>query len=88
MPATLIIDDDLALLLRAAAGQNGQPVSEIATGILRRALAKPVPPPVSRPFRVRPHRGTFAPGIDVRKLNRLAGTLHLETPPERPPHQP
>ena len=85
MPATLTIDDDLALLLRAAAGQNGQHESEMASGILRRALAKSgTPSAVLRPFRVRPHRGAFVPGIELRKLNRLAGEPDMESPRSQP----
>jgi hypothetical protein len=79
MPATLTIDDDLAGLLDAAAGVRGQPRSDVAAAIIRRALCRPPVQPAARPFRVEPHGGRFAPGIDIQKLNRLAGGSKLES---------
>ena len=79
MPTTLTLDDDLARLLTAAAQQKGQPVTEVAANLLRAALGKPAPAstPVE-PFRIRPHSGTFAPGVPLQKMNRLADQLDTE----------
>ncbi len=83
MPTTLTLDDDLARLLTAAAQQKGQPVTEVAANLLRAALGKsaPAPTPVSfpaEPYRIHPHHGTFAPGVPLTKMNRLADELDTE----------
>ena len=79
MPSTLTIDDDLAHQLHNAAEMNGKSVSEFAAALLRRALSKPTPKtPAVQSFRVRPHHGVFAPGIDLKKLNRLADELDTD----------
>jgi hypothetical protein len=79
MPITLTLDDDLAALLHSAARQKGQPVVEIASCLLRTALGQPPhAPPVSTPFRIRPHQGVFAPGISFQKLNQLADELDAD----------
>lgn len=80
MPTTLTLDDDLAGLLRAEAQKKGQPLPETAFTLLRMALVKttvaaPVP---TQPFRIHPHRGVFAPGVPIKKLNRLADELDTE----------
>ena len=79
MPTTLTLDDDLARLLSAAARQKGQPVTEVAANLLRAALGKPAPVPApTEPYRIHPHNGTFAPGVPLTKLNRLADELDTE----------
>jgi hypothetical protein len=79
MPTTLTLDDDLAGLLRAAAQQKGKPVAEVAVNLLRTALGKPTAASAeSAPFRIRPHNGVFAPGVPLKKLNRLADELDTE----------
>ena len=79
MPITLTLDDDLAGLLRTAAQHKGQPMAEMASYLLRTALGhSPHPPPVSAPFRIRPHQGVFAPRVPLRKLNQLAGELDVD----------
>lgn len=83
MPTTLTLDDELARLLTAAAQQKGQPMTEVAATLLRAALGKPAPAPApvpapTEPYRIHPHHGTFAPGIPLRKLNRLADELDTE----------
>ena len=79
MPTTLTLDDDLAGLLLTAAQQKGKPVAEIAMNLLRSALGKPSPTPATtEPFRIRPHNGVFAPGVPLKKLNRLADDLDTE----------
>lgn len=80
MPTTLTLDDDLAGLLRSAARRKGKPVAEIARMILKTALGKPVhEAPPSRPFRVRPHDGVFAPDVPLKKLNQMADEIDTET---------
>lgn len=80
MPTTLTIDDDLSVLLQAAAQEKGKPVTELASTLLRSALGKPVPKHASAtPYRIHPHHGVFAPGIPLKKLNRLADELDTDT---------
>ncbi len=79
MPTTLTLDDDVARLLTAAAQQKGQPMTEVATNLLRAALGKPAPVSApTEPYRIHPHHGTFAPGVPLNKLNRLADELDTE----------
>ena len=79
MPTTLTLDDDLAKLLRAAAQQRGKPLSEMGLSLLRSALGKPTAEPATaEPFRIRPHNGVFAPGVPLKKLNRLADDLDAD----------
>ena len=83
MPTTLILDDDLARLLTTAAQQKGQPVTEVAANLLRAALGKTALAPTSasaptETYRIHPHNGTFAPGVPLTKMNRLADELDTE----------
>ncbi len=79
MPTILTLDDDLARLLSAAAQRKGQPVTEVAANLLRAALGKPAPVSApTEPYRIHPHNGTFAPGLALNKMNRLADELDTE----------
>ncbi len=58
-------------------------MTEVAANLLRAALGKsaPAPTPVSfpaEPYRIHPHHGTFAPGVPLTKINRLADELDTE----------
>lgn len=77
MPTTLTLDDDLAGLLRAEAERKAKPMPEIAMMLLRKALAKPAANAFkcAAPFRIQPQRGVFAPGVNLKKLNRMADEL-------------
>ena len=78
MSATLMLDDDLEAMLRDEACQSGRPVAEIAAALLRTALAKPARRASATAFRIQPHQGVFAPGINIQKLNQLADELDTE----------
>ena len=83
MPLTLTIQDDVAALLEAEAVQRQQSVPVVAMSLLRRALAANTAPEsrptsVGEPFRIQPHLGGFAFGVNPAKLTQLADELDLE----------
>jgi hypothetical protein len=75
MPATLLLDDELDSLLRMEAQNSGRTAEQVAASLLRAALVRPSPRVSPIAFRIQPHLGVFAPGVNFRKLNQLADDL-------------
>lgn len=73
MRITLTLDDDLATEMKEAAQTSNRPNKDIVNETLRRGLTVG-----SSRFRVRPSSCGFRVGIDVTKLNQIAGELEIE----------
>jgi len=79
MRTTLTLDPDVADALREQAERENIPFKQIVNELLRRGMALEKGQGAKRrPFRVKPHRGGFRPGVDVLKLNQLADDLEVE----------
>jgi len=63
---TVTLDGDLVAFLREQARLRRMPLDEVVNEALRRAMSIAIDEAPRRPFRVRPHSGGYAPGIDVR----------------------
>ena len=79
MQTTLTLDDDVADALQERAKLLDQPFKQVVNDTLRRGLS-PAPSKVPdtvpaeeprRPFRVRPIKGGFAPGVDPARIKDL-----------------
>lgn len=76
MPATLLLDDELDTLLRMETRKSGRTATEVASSLLRAALARPSPTATPTVYRITLHQGAFAPGVNPHKLNQLADDLN------------
>jgi len=73
------LDPDVAEALKEQAGQEDKPFKQIVNDLLRRGMALEMGQKAKgKPFRVKPHRGGFRPGIDLLKLNQLADDLEVD----------
>ena len=72
MPTTLTIDDDLARLLTRRARELGLPFKDLVNRMLRAGLGAEAAP------KTIPHAFGFKAGIDLDKLNHLAGELEAQ----------
>ena len=77
MRTTLTLDDDLAAALKDRARQTDRPFKQVVNDALRRGLSPGVPETRS-PYRVKPHRSGFQPGVDPLRLNQLNDALEAE----------
>ncbi len=76
---TVTLDDDVVRGLRALARRREQSFKQVLNDSLRLSFSLlRAPRRRVAPFRVRPHRSAFRPGIDVEKLNQLADQLEAE----------
>jgi predicted transcriptional regulator len=76
MRTTLILDDDVAVLLQEAAHRTRSSVEQIVNSALRAALS---PLAAQRaPFREHVHHAELAPGLDFAGFNKLADELENE----------
>lgn len=79
MRTTLTLDPDVAEALKEQAGREDKPFKQIVNDLLRRGMALDKGRDTKqKPFRVKPHRGGFKPGIDLLKLNQLADDLEVD----------
>lgn len=68
MRTTLTLDPDVAERIRQEMASGRVSLKQVVNEGLRRGLVmKQVP--ARRPFRVRPHRSTYQPGVDRAKLS-------------------
>ena len=77
MRTTLTLDDDIAAALKEQARLLDRPFRQVVNDALRRGMS-PTPREDRPPFRVRPHHGGFAPGVDALHLNRLNDELEVD----------
>jgi hypothetical protein len=77
MRTTLTLDEDLAEQLHALARRKGESFKQVVNSTLRRGLQgqKGVSP--RHRFQVTPKACGFRPGVDVLRLNQLAGDLEI-----------
>ncbi len=77
MRTTLTLDDDVAAALKQQARLLDKPFKQIVNEALRRGLALDVP--VKRPpYRVKPFRSGYRPGVDPLRLKQLDEELQEE----------
>lgn len=79
MRTTLTLDPDVVRMLDEEVHRRRRPLKQIVNEALRRGLAPPARRPVTGRYRVRPHKTTVRPGIDVRALNRLVDEFDEES---------
>lgn len=78
MRTTLTLDPDVTQLLKEEAHRQRKPFKEVVNQAIRQGLAPKAGRPMPGRYRVRPHKATLQPGIDVQALNRLADELEDE----------
>ena len=77
MRTTLTLDDDIAAALKEQARLLDKPFRQVVNDALRRGMS-PAPREDRPRFRVRPHHGGFAPGVDPLRLNQLYDELEVD----------
>lgn len=77
MRTTLTLDDDIAHSLKEKARLLNKPFKQVVNDTLRRGMS-PTIGETRAPYRVKPLRGGFAPGVDPEKLNQLNDELEVE----------
>jgi hypothetical protein len=77
MRTTVTLDPDVAEKLTRLAHARKASFKETLNDVLRRGLSGQETRP-GKPFVVKPHRATFAPGVDLLKLNQLVDELAIE----------
>jgi hypothetical protein len=74
---TLTLEPDVARMLEEEARRERKSFKQVVNEAIRRGLSprarRPAPP-----YRVRPHRTSLRPGIDVHAFNQLADELEDE----------
>ena len=78
MRTTLTLDDDLASILKARAGQLGVSFKEMVNRVIRAGLGTDMEPYKGEVPKTIPHSFGFRPGIDLDKLNQLADELEAD----------
>ena len=82
MRTTLTLDDDVAALLRQQAATLGVSFKEMVNRALRAGLSREMVPRDIEVPKTIPHSFGFRPGVDLDKLNQLAGELEAEATAE------
>ena len=77
MRTTVTIDPDVAALLREEMERSRLPLKQVLNQAIRRGL-RPASGPGRPAVRTRPCDLEFKPGIDLERLNQLAGELEAE----------
>lgn len=72
---TLTLDPDVARLIEDAVAQQRKPMKQVVNDALRRGLLAPAAGRARRGYRVRPHRTSLQPGVDVESFNQLADEI-------------
>ena len=78
MRTTLTLDDDLADALKERARLLELPFKQVVNDVIRRGLSPGGGGADLPPYRVAPHHGSFAPGVDPLRLNQLNDLLETE----------
>lgn len=73
MRTTLTLEPDVAKSLREEIRRTGKGMKAVVNEALRSGLGLAEHPAEPPPFEVRPHSFGFKPGIDLDRLNQLAG---------------
>ena len=71
MRTTLTLDDDIADSLKEQARLLNRPFKQVVNDTLRRGMSPTAEETETPEYRVVPHCGSLAPGVDPLKLNRL-----------------
>jgi hypothetical protein len=74
MRTTLTIDEELAERIRKEVALGKRSLKAVINDALRRGLGLE-PAKRTKPYRVKPHSSTFAPGVDTGRLNQLVDDL-------------
>ena len=74
MRTTLTLDDDIGAALKEQARLLDKPFRQVVNDTLRRGMS-PTPREDRPRFRIKPHHGGFAPGVDPLRLNQLNDEL-------------
>lgn len=83
MRTTLTLDGDVARSLKAKVRSRKSSFKDAVNHALRIGLGMDTGRAPLVPFVVKPHRGGFKPGIDPRKLAKLAADLEDDAVMER-----
>lgn len=75
MRTTLTLDPDVARLLTEEAHRERKPFKQVVNEAIRKGLAPSTAAARQGVFRVRPHRTSLRPGIDVASFNKLVDEL-------------
>ena len=75
MRTTLTLDSDVARLLTEEAHRQRKPFKQVVNEAIRKGLAPSTAAARQGVFRVRPHRTSLRPGIDVASFNKLVDEL-------------
>lgn len=78
MRTTLTLDPDVAKLIEEEAHRQRKPIKQVVNEALRRGLAPEARARSRKRFRVRPHKTSLRPGIDVGSFNQLVDELEDE----------
>ena len=78
MRTTLTLDPDVVRMLEEETHRQRKPFKHVVNEALRRGLSPKTKAGAPGRYRVRPHKTTLRPGIDVTGLNRLADELEDE----------
>ena len=79
MRTTLTLDSDVADALKEQARREDKPFKQVVNDLLRRGMSlEKGAGAKAKPFRVKPHRGGFKPGVDLLKLNQLTDDLEVD----------
>jgi hypothetical protein len=87
MRATLILDDDVAALLREEVERSGLPFKQVVNQAIRLGL-RGTTTGDREPYRTRPYPFHFKTGIDLDRLNQLVDELEVEALREKLERQP
>lgn len=83
MRTTLTLDPDVARMLEEAVHRQRKPFKQVVNDAIRKGLSTADRRRPSGRYRVRPHKTTLQPGIDVHALNRLVDEFDEDAAAER-----
>ena len=78
MRTTLTLEPDVAQRIEEEAYRQRKPIKQIVNEALRRGLAPQALTQPRKRLRVRPHRTTLRPGVDVASFNQMTDELEDE----------
>ena len=79
MRTTVTLEPDVAERLREFAHRSRMSFKAALNSVVRRGLAAQIPDGTRESrFVVKPHDGTFRPGVDLGRLNQLSDQLETE----------
>jgi hypothetical protein len=78
MRTTLTLDPDVARLLKDEVHRQKKSFKEVVNDTIRKGLSPARKRPGLKPYRVKPFKSGFQPGIDPNGLNKLVDDLEVE----------